>query len=302
MDIKWLEDLAALQAHGSYTRAAAARHVTHPAFGRRIRSLQAWVGVDLVEPGRSPVRLTPAGLHLLNQSQPMLQRLAQARSQAVALSGQALEASAQVLRVGTGRTLARTLVADWLARHRRVWAAQGALLLTRAMADSVALLEQGHIDLLVCYEHSALSVPLSSQRFAHLTLARDQLVPVARAAPRRPGAATERANLLAQGPWLGYSEGLALGRLLDDHLSRQDLASAQPLLRSDSADALAELVAKGLGLAWLPLSLVAAPLRQGQLMRLGQRSDAVPFEVRIYRPRRQLGAVAEAVWAATNRA
>ena len=45
MDLKLLEDLAALAHERSFVRAAEARHVTHPAFGRRIRSLEAWVGV-----------------------------------------------------------------------------------------------------------------------------------------------------------------------------------------------------------------------------------------------------------------
>jgi LysR family transcriptional regulator, hypochlorite-specific transcription factor HypT len=48
MDLKLIEDLMALQRCGSYVRAAEERHVTHPAFGRRIRSLEAWAGVPLV--------------------------------------------------------------------------------------------------------------------------------------------------------------------------------------------------------------------------------------------------------------
>ena len=61
MDIKLIEDLVALRQHGSFVLAAEARHVTHPAFGRRVRALEAWAGVPLVARGRSPVRLTPAG-------------------------------------------------------------------------------------------------------------------------------------------------------------------------------------------------------------------------------------------------
>ncbi|WP_241119334.1 helix-turn-helix domain-containing protein, partial [Achromobacter xylosoxidans] len=38
-DLKLLEDLIALAQSGSFVRAAEARHVTHPAFGRRIRAL-----------------------------------------------------------------------------------------------------------------------------------------------------------------------------------------------------------------------------------------------------------------------
>ena len=61
MHIKWLEDFITLAQTRSFSRAAELRHVTHPAFGRRIRALEAWAGTPLVERGGSPVRPTPAG-------------------------------------------------------------------------------------------------------------------------------------------------------------------------------------------------------------------------------------------------
>ena len=41
MHIKWLEDFITLAQTRSFSRAAELRHVTHPAFGRRIRALEA---------------------------------------------------------------------------------------------------------------------------------------------------------------------------------------------------------------------------------------------------------------------
>jgi DNA-binding transcriptional LysR family regulator len=61
MQSKWLEDFLLLAQERSFTRAAELRHVTHPAFGRRIRALEAWAGTPLIEAGGGPVRLTPAG-------------------------------------------------------------------------------------------------------------------------------------------------------------------------------------------------------------------------------------------------
>lgn len=49
MQIKWLEDFAALAQARSFSRAAELRHVTHPAFGRRIKALEAWAGTPLIE-------------------------------------------------------------------------------------------------------------------------------------------------------------------------------------------------------------------------------------------------------------
>lgn len=44
MQLKWLEDLAALAQARSFTRAAELCHVTLPAFGRRIKAREAWAG------------------------------------------------------------------------------------------------------------------------------------------------------------------------------------------------------------------------------------------------------------------
>jgi DNA-binding transcriptional LysR family regulator len=80
MDIKLIEDLVALRQHGSFVRAAEARHVTHPAFGRRVRALETWAGVPLVARGRAPVRPTPAGEYLLGEAGPLLAGLARVRA------------------------------------------------------------------------------------------------------------------------------------------------------------------------------------------------------------------------------
>jgi DNA-binding transcriptional LysR family regulator len=295
VDLKLLEDLRALQRCGSYVRAAAERHVTHPAFGRRIRALQAWAGVPIVHAGRAPVRLTPAGEALLTEAAPLLAALERAR-----VRWQSREANPgpmQRLRVGTGRTLARTLVADWLARHRGLLRGQRVEVVTRSMAEIAQVFERGEVDLLCCYEHAALSTRLAPARFRHLTLAHDRLVPVSRAdASGRPR------HALQGSPWIDYAPALSLGRLLADHLgSAAPAARMPPAVVCDSADAMLELVLRGLGVAWLPASLAAADIRRGLLVALGGRAEQVPFEVRMYRARAAQPALVEAIWAASER-
>jgi DNA-binding transcriptional LysR family regulator len=61
MDTNWLEDFVSLAETRSSSRSAQLRHVTQPAFSRRIQALEAWAGVDLVDRSIYPTRLTPAG-------------------------------------------------------------------------------------------------------------------------------------------------------------------------------------------------------------------------------------------------
>jgi DNA-binding transcriptional LysR family regulator len=49
MNLIWLEDFLALAATGNFSRAAEDRHSSQPAFSRRIRALEEWVGVDLFD-------------------------------------------------------------------------------------------------------------------------------------------------------------------------------------------------------------------------------------------------------------
>ncbi len=296
MDLKLLEDLIALARERSFVRAAEARHVTHPAFGRRIRMLEAWVGAPLVDRSRNPVQLTEAGLAFLPQAQAALDGLSQTREQLRSRHG---AVGGQVLRIGTGRTLARTLVADWIAglvRPRQPLHEHQVEIFTRSMTDVVLLMERGEVDLLCCYEHPATSVRLSGQRFRHITLAHDRLVPVSRAnAGGRP------LHELHNGPLVAYAASLSLGALLHDHW-RRSLPDAGQRTRyvCDSPDAIQEFVLKGLGIAWLPWSMVAADCKSKVLAALGSRSDEVHFDVRLYRPRARQSALVEAVWAATD--
>ena len=61
VETKWLEDFVSLAETRSFSRSAQLRHVTQPAFSRRIQALEAWAGIDLVDRSSYPTRLTPAG-------------------------------------------------------------------------------------------------------------------------------------------------------------------------------------------------------------------------------------------------
>jgi len=82
MEFIWLEDFLALVDSGNFSRAAELRHVTQPAFSRRIRALEDWVGVDLFERDSHPVTLTEAGHRFRPVAEELLRRLLQGREEA----------------------------------------------------------------------------------------------------------------------------------------------------------------------------------------------------------------------------
>lgn len=293
MDLKWLEDLVALARTGSLSRAAALRHVTHPAFGRRIRALEAWAGVPLVERSSKPLRLTAAGQRLLTQGEESLRGLMDVRDEL----RHADTEQQRVLTLATGRTLARTWVADWLPSVGQL--AQPALVRvhTGALADTLNWLEQGQADLLVVYHHPSISDRPQGRAYLQKTLQHDRLVPVARRQLHPPRAARGADKPM---PHLAYAPSLALSALVRDHLQqRPPPVRLHKVLECDSADALLEYALKGMGVCWLPGTLVANACRQGALAPCWDVLMEIPFEVRLVRLRRRLSDTAEAVWRGT---
>lgn len=291
MQLKWLEDFVALAQERSFTRAAELRHVTHPAFGRRIRALEAWAGTPLVEREGSPVRLTQAGEAFLDSAAQIVRTLAQSHEELRAAAGR----QAHTITLATGRTLARTVVADWLVKLQPVLQAHELVVRTTSMQQAALMLEQGHADFALLYHHPTLAPGLDARHFHYLHIASDKLIPVSRA--DSIGAARYELSSDSQIPYLSYNRALALGRLVEDHLTNHRQAPRlHRLVECDSADAVHEYALKGLGVAWLPWSMVHAECRSGALAVAGNAAMEIRFDVRLYRPKRRLNASAEALW------
>ncbi|QXZ08706.1 LysR family transcriptional regulator [Comamonas sp. Y33R10-2] len=297
MQSKWLEDFLLLAQERSFTRAAELRHVTHPAFGRRIRALEEWAGTPLIESGGGPVRLTPAGEAFRDTAEQMVRTLAQSHDELQAVAGR----QAHIITLATGRTLARTIVADWLSRYGAVLKEAELRIVTRTLDETVHMLQRGEISFSLLYHHAAIAVRLDGRQFSYLTVMSDKLVPVARADVQgRPLFSLEQAQQPGASavPYLAFSHSMALGRLVEDHLASNPLL---PKLRRcidcDSADANYEYVLKGLGVSWLPWSMVQRDCDSGLLALAGDSSLNVHFDVRLYRPKRRLSAAAEQLWA-----
>src|SRR5688572_20591080 len=72
MELKWLEDFVCLANTGSFWKASEQRHVSQPAFSRRIQALESWVGATLIDRSSYPVSLTPYGRQFLPYAQDIL--------------------------------------------------------------------------------------------------------------------------------------------------------------------------------------------------------------------------------------
>jgi len=136
-----LEDIVSLAETRSFSRSAQLRHVTQPAFSRRIPSLEAWAGVALVDRTRYPTRLTEAGQTLYAQAIELLQTLHTTR----ALLRQHTAVATDTIEFAVPHTLAFTYFPSSLSRLRTVLGPIKTRLVALNVHDAVLRLTEGRL-------------------------------------------------------------------------------------------------------------------------------------------------------------
>jgi len=281
METKWLEDFVSLAETRSFSRSAQLRHVTQPAFSRRIQSLEAWAGTDLVDRSSYPTRLTPAGQTLYDQSLEMLQALQSTRAMLRAHTA----AAQDVIEFAVPHTLAFTFFPSWLSGLRVACGPIKSRLIALNVHDAVMRLVEGSCDLLIAYHHIAQPIQLDAERYEMLPLGRELLSPYAKPNEQGgplfalPGAAGQPL------PYLAYAPGAYLGRAVDQILKQ----SAMPLhldriYETDMAEGLKAMALEGHGVAFLPFSAVRKDVRAKKLVPAGGALETT-LDIRIYRER-----------------
>ncbi|HYE40751.1 MAG TPA: LysR substrate-binding domain-containing protein [Ramlibacter sp.] len=301
METKWLEDFVSLAETRSFSRSAQLRHVTQPAFSRRIQALEAWAGTDLVDRSSYPTRLTPAGETLYAQSLEMLQALQNTRAM---LRGHA-SAGQDVIEFAVPHTLAFTFFPAWVSSLREEFGPLKSRLIALNVHDAAMRLVEGSCDLLIAYHHPSQPLQLDADRYEMMTLGEESLAsycrPDAQGEPmfRLPGRATHPL------PYLGYAPGAYLGRLTDLLLKQAGTAiHLDRVYETDMAEGLKVMALEGHGVAFLPHSAVRKELRARKLVSAAPAELAgleIAMEVRAYRERpsaRQAPkGTAQALWA-----
>jgi LysR family transcriptional regulator, hypochlorite-specific transcription factor HypT len=298
VDTKWLEDFVSLAETRSFSRSAQLRHVTQPAFSRRIQALEAWAGIDLVDRSSYPTRLTPAGETFHGQAVEMLDNLIATRN--LMRSHQA--AGQDMIEFAVPHTLAFTFFPHWLMDLRNNFGALKSRLTALNVHDAVMRLTEGGCDVLIAYHHPAQPLQLSADRYEMIALTSETLAPYAKAGPdgqplfRLPGLSNDRVPLLA------FASGAYMARMIDVIVKGAGMPlHMEPVFETDMAEGLKAMALEGHGLAFLPYSSVRKELKAKRLVPAAPAGSLqLTMEVRIYRERpataRVVKPVVQALW------
>jgi len=286
VETKWLEDFVSLAETRSFSRSAQLRHVTQPAFSRRIQSLEAWAGIDLVDRSSYPTRLTSAGETLHGQALEILGALQATRNM---MRGHK-SAGHDMIEFAVPHSLAFTFFPHWVMDLRKRFGAMKSRLTALNVHDAVMQLTEGSCDLLLAYHHPSQPLQLNPDRYEMLSLGHETLVAYARgdadgrpmfSLPAAPGHSV---------PFLSYAPGAYLGRLVEviAKLSPEPL-HLEPLYETDMAEGLKAMAIEGHGLAFLPASSVKKELKSKRLVRAAPPGvHELEIDIRIYRERPEM--------------
>jgi len=300
LNLSWLDDFLALAASGSFSRAAGERHMTQPAFSRRIRALEEWLDVELFDRTTQPATLTEAGAWFRTVAQELCGRVARLPDEAREVAA----AGAATLRFAATHALSLTFLPQWLRGLESRTPIGAIQLVSDVLQQCEAWMQQGRVQFLLCHAHddAPARLGLDAAAYPWLRVGTDTLLPVA-----APGAGGRPLHALAAQragvPVLAYSAESGLGRLLRAmHGEALRAAHVETVFTAHLAALLKTLALQGRGIAWLPRSLIEDELREGRLVEAGPPSWQVPVDIRLYRRAGVQAPAAEAFWQAVAEA
>lgn len=290
MDIFLFRDLDRLRQTGNFSQAAALGNLSQPAFSRRIRSLESWVGATLVDRSRQPVKLTAAGEQILEAGLQSLSRLELERSQILEM--QSLP-DKYIVSFSAQHSIGWRFYPAWL---QALEASYGPIL-SRLRADDLPNcmrdLKNGDVDFVIAYTGLQTAPSLIADS---IEIGRDRLIPVCK--PTSEG--TPMFPFDGQGvkmPYLKFGENAPIG----DHLAQLFMEHGignelRTVYENSMGGALRMRARDGDGVAWLPESLVHPDVESGLLVQTGQADWVVDLSIRLFRNANRSNRITRSLW------
>ena len=277
MDLKLLHDAVALIECGNLSRAAARRNVTQPAFSRRIRSLEDWVGAPLLVRRANGIDLSAELLDAEADIRALLYQADRLRRRITASEGHV-----ETIVLATQHALAANAFPGVLAEfaHRRPDLSWRVRTLNRE--DCISLFVHGGADLLLCYEARDFPPLPFDASVGRRVWRGDTLIPIVGGSLRQ--AIAEDGTLRGPVPLLSYPSDSHFGRLLSKTRLEDGFGerAVGPQVESAFSVGLFELIIRGAGVGWIPHSMCRARLSAGDVVSLARTYGAIPLDITLF--------------------
>lgn len=307
MELKWLEDFVTLADTLSFSRAAEIRNVTQPAFSRRIKQLEVWIGAGLINRGAIPAELTPAGRSFLPVAQDTIRALYAAREVLQPAS------DAGMVRFAALHTLTVTFVPKWLdVLEKTAPDTRLCFIPDRGGIEAnLSGLVDGEADFFLTYANPRVPLHLDREHFNFLSVGQDRLLPVA-----APKIRVERDKWIAGEnsldralvdrltlPYLSYGYSSFFGVALSKLFAQQPDFRRRAVHENAISAGLKTIACTGSGICWLPESLIEEELAAGKLVPATSDSAwTLELDILLYRHLGNRTRIVNSFWENAQRA
>lgn len=294
MDFKWIEDFLVLSVLRNFTEASKTRNVSQSAFSRRIKSLELWVGTDLIDRRAYPVTLTAAGEHFLFSAQDIVKKISQVREEC---RSQSILGKSNVA-ITALHVLATSFFPSWLRILEADIGTFHILMDANTLNNCLKSFTSGQSELLLIYDHECKALPFDQDAYDYIVVGSDTLLPVS--AATRDGFPLHALsyNEAQPTPCLFYAEDCFLGAAVA-HIfnSTSSVPAILHCYKNTLSETLKAMTLSGAGISWLPQSCIQQELDRKSLIRLQDGDLCLPLEIRLYRKSGELSKEAEKLWA-----
>ncbi len=277
MDMQWFDDVLVLLEERNLTRAAARRNITQPAFSRRIRSFENWLGVQVLDRGTNRVEISSALVSNEADIRALVARIRELRTQIAHF-----DPASSTISIAAQHAPIFSTFPDMALRAKHVLPALKFRMRAGNLNDCATMFLRGDTSMLLCYEsNTAGSLPFGpSVRRALWGV--DYLVPVVGGSLRFN--VKDDNTIPIYTPAIVYPDNSYFGEVLAKAgrtFATQE-HSSNPVCETAFSSGIKELVLKGIGIGWLPYSMVHREIESGALISLSNSFGRQPLDVAIY--------------------
>lgn len=291
MELKWLEDFVCVAEKGHFARAASERFVTQSALSRRIQSLEAWVGTELLDRSEHPIQLTAAGHEFIKFARDLINRSYEGR----AITSEFAKIDKSSITIACLHTLALNYVPKLVHELQSKIGpfATSVVAETRTIEEYLTGLYNGSSDFFICYGHQAIPLDVDTTHFPRLEMGQHWVRPY-QAKDADPislaAASDDRIH------YLEYSANTYMSRVVIQAMKNAPFRHRlHTVYLASLAESIYTATQSGLGISWLP-ETIASDTPEDQGLRLLSTEWATPLHIRVYRSAKNTNPSVNKIW------
>ncbi len=290
MRLEWLEDILAVVDTGSFHSAAEVRFLTPSAFTRRIRLIEQRLGCELFDRSRKPIVLNRHARDNLPQVRDAVATLQDIKRLLSDPGADRTQRITMMCQHTLTASLAPTLV-EFISKH-----VQNNMRIRSGTKNECQLeLIKQQVDLALVYESIDEPPGIDDQFCESLQLGQEEFVPVVNTSANEALAAQIADQHF---PIIAYPRSIFLGQAQHRAIARHGDPEFvfSTVVESGLGLAVAEFVRRGIGVGWLPVSLIASDLRSGELVNLADTLPSFALDIKLLRLSREQTSLADDLW------